>query len=255
MPTRSTRPTIGIVAARYLRPNTTSSYLAGIGERYVYAVEAAGGIPMLIHLTNDAEVLDAHYERCDALLFAGGGDVDPAHFGAAPHPQLGVVEELRDTVELALARRAAADGKPLLGICRGIQLLNVALGGTLYQDIPAELPGALDHYASRGATGRAYLAHPVALAEDAWLAERLQTAEIPANTFHHQALRDLAPGLRMAGRAPDGVIEAVEGTGPGFVLGVQCHPEELWDGAEPRWAGMFKGFVEQARSWNVERRA
>ena len=202
------RPTIGIVAARYLRPNTASAYLAGIGERYIQAVEAAGGIPLLLHLTRDAEVLDAHYRRCDALLFAGGGDVAPAHFGAVPHPKLGVVEELRDEVELALARRAAADGMPLLGICRGIQLLNVALGGTLYQDIPAELP---------------------------------------ANTFHHQALRDLAPSLRMTGQSPDGVIEAVEGSGPSFVLGVQCHPEEMWDVIEPRWARLFQGFVDVAR--------
>src|SRR5262245_13243909 len=153
------RPTIGIICSRYSR--SEASVLAGIGEQYVRAIEAAGGIPLLIHLTRDTAVLDAHYRRCDALLFAGGGDVDPKHFGAAPHPQLGAVEELRDEVELALARRAAGDGLPLLGICRGIQLLNVALGGTLYQDIPADLPGALDHYASRNGHDRAHLAHPV----------------------------------------------------------------------------------------------
>ena len=241
------RPIIGIVAARYLRPGATGSFLSGIGEKYVYAVEAAGGIPLLIHLTRDAEALDVLYRHCAALLFAGGGDVDPARYNAEPHPQLGAVEDLRDEVELALAQRALAEGRPVLGICRGIQVLHVALGGTLYQDIPAELPGALDHYASRTAPERAHLAHPVALAEDSWLAERLGTPEIPANTFHHQALRDVAPGLRVTGRAPDGVIEAVEGTGAGFVAGVQCHPEELWHTAEPRWARLFQGFVEVAR--------
>src|SRR5262249_23647691 len=141
------RPTIGIICSRYTRP--AASTFAGIGEPYIRAIEAAGGIPLLIHLTRDAAVLDAHYQRCDALLFAGGGDVDPRHLGGLRHPQLGTVEELRDEVELALARRAAADGLPIMGICRGIQLLNVALGGTLYQDIAAEWPGALDHYASR----------------------------------------------------------------------------------------------------------
>jgi putative glutamine amidotransferase len=239
------RPAIGIVCGRYLR--TGASALAGIGEKYLSAVEAAGGIPLLIHLTADPVVLEAHYQRCDALLFAGGGDVDPAHYGAAAHPQLGTIEPLRDDVELALARRAAEAGKPLLGICRGIQLLNVALGGTLYQDIPAELPAALDHYASRKDPDRAHLAHPLALAPDSWLAMQLGTRELAVNTFHHQALRDVAPGLRVTGRAPDGVIEAVEAAGPGFAVGVQCHPEELWEQADTRWARVFAGFAEVAR--------
>jgi putative glutamine amidotransferase len=239
------RPTIGIICSRYTR--SASSTFAGIGEQYILAIEAAGGIPLLIHLTRNDVVLDALYRRCDALLFAGGGDVDPMHFGAAPHPQLGAIEELRDEVELKLARRAAADGTPVLGICRGIQLLNVALGGTLYQDIPAELPSALDHYASRNGPNRAHMAHTVALEPDSWLATQLGVTELPANTFHHQALRDIAPGLRVTGRAPDGVIEAVEGTGANFVVGVQCHPEELWERADPRWTRVFEEFVSTAR--------
>jgi putative glutamine amidotransferase len=239
------RPIIGVICSRYVRTGTGA--LAGIGEKYLQAVEAGGGIPMLIHLTHDPIVLAAYYQRCDALLFAGGGDVDPLHYGAAPHPQLGAVDPLRDHVELALARRAGADGKPLLGICRGIQLLNVALGGTLYQDIPAELPGALDHYASQDGADRAHRAHLLALEAGSWLAERLGVVELPVNTFHHQALRDLAPGLRTTGRAPDGVIEAVESDGSGFVVGVQCHPEELWEHADQRWARLFAGFVEVAR--------
>jgi putative glutamine amidotransferase len=239
------RPTIGIVCSRYLRAG--ASTIAGIGEKYLYAVEAAGGIPLLIHLTANPAVLEAHYQRCDALLFAGGGDVDPAHYHTAAHPQLGTIEPLRDDVELALARRAAEAGKPLLGICRGIQLLNVALGGTLYQDIPAELPAALDHYASRKDPNRAHMAHPLTLAPDSWLARQLGTTELTVNTFHHQALRDVAPGLRVTGRAPDGVIEAVEATGRTFAAGVQCHPEELWEQADTRWARMFAGFAEVAR--------
>jgi putative glutamine amidotransferase len=247
MPTdhATSRPTIGIICSRYVR--SAGSVLAGIGEKYVLAIEAAGGIPLLIHLTSDAVVLDAHYRRCDGLLFAGGGDVDPIHFGMAPHPQLGAVEALRDEVELALARRAAADALPLLGICRGIQLLNVALGGTLYQDIPAEIPGALDHYASRNGPDRAHMAHTITLEQDSWLATQLGATELPTNTFHHQALREIAPGLRVTGHAPDGVIEAVEASGPGFVAGVQCHPEELWEQADPRWARMFEAFAGVAR--------
>jgi len=241
------RPTVGIIAARHPRPDNKNVIIAGIGEKYVLAIESAAGAPLLIHLTHDAAVLDGLYRHCDALLFAGGGDVDPGHFGAAPHPNLGTVDPLRDEVELALARRALADGRPMLGICRGIQVLNVALGGTLYQDIPAELPGALDHYASLRARDRGHMAHPIALEADSWLAEQLGAAEVPANTFHHQSVRDVARGLRVTGRAPDGVIEAVERTNGGFVVGVQCHPEELWERAEPRWARMFQGFVAATR--------
>jgi putative glutamine amidotransferase len=246
MTTRTeSRPMVGIIGTRHPRPG--SSMLAGFGEKYLLAIEAAGGIPLLIHLTHDTEVLDAHYQRCDGLLFAGGGDVDPAYYGAAPHPNLGTVEPLRDEVELALARRAAGDGVPMLGICRGIQLLNIALGGTLYQDIPAELPGALDHYASSAAPEHAHLAHPLTLATDSWLAARLETTALPVNSYHHQALCDVAPGLRVTAYTADGIVEAVEGVGPNFVIGVQCHPELLWEDADPRWARLFAGFVDMAR--------
>lgn len=241
------RPIIGIIAKRYLWPGSANTWVAGIGERYVRAVEGAGGIPLLIALSEDAAVLDRLYGLCAGLLFAGGGDVDPRHFGAEPHPNLGTIEPLRDEVELALARRALEDQKPMLGICRGVQLLNVALGGTLYQDIPAELAGAADHYASRNLPDRSHAAHAIELDRDSWLAERLGVEPIEVNTFHHQSLKEIAPGLRVVGRAPDGVVEAVEGTGAGFVVGVQCHPEEMWDVAEPRWARVFQGFVEQAR--------
>ncbi len=242
----SKRPIIGVIGALFERRN--ASTISGISHSYLAAVEAAGGIPLLVHLTDDQEALDAHYQRCDGLLFCGGGDIAPVHYGQPPHPLLGAVEELRDRVELRLARRAVADRKPALGICRGIQLLNVALGGTLYQDINAELPGTLDHRESSQRNDRAYLAHSLSLERDSWLAERLGATEIAVNTLHHQAVRDVAPGLRIVGRAPDGVIEAVEGTGDAFVIGVQCHPEELWQSAEPRWQRLFAGFVERAAS-------
>jgi len=239
------RPVIGIPCSIY--PDSWFTPANGNAISYLRAIEAAGGIPSLTHLTDDAEVLDAHYDRCDALLLAGGEDVDPACYGAAPHPRLGTTNPQQDEVEIALARRAVAEGRPVLGICRGVQLLNVALGGTLYQDIPAELPGALAHDESTERRDMSYLAHPVALEADSWLAGRLDASEILVNTLHHQALRDVAPGLRVTGRAPDGVVEAVEGTSSGFVLGVQCHPEELWERADRRWARLFEGFVAVAR--------
>jgi putative glutamine amidotransferase len=245
----ATRPIIGIITSRYAR--TTGYIVLGIGENYVRAIEAAGGVPMLLHLTDDQGVLDALYRRCDALLFAGGEDVDPAHYGAPRHPKLGTVVPLRDEVELALARRAAAERKPMLGICRGIQVLNVALGGTLYQDIPAELPAASDHYATAAAGDRSATPHTMELAPGSWVAEQLGATSIAVNTLHHQSVRDTAPGLVVTGTSPDGVIEAFESAGDGFIVGVQCHPEELVGPGDPRWRNLFRAFVQVAAEASV----
>src|SRR5690242_8669213 len=192
---RMRRPIVGIPCSIY--PDSWYTPANGNAISYLRALEAAGGIPALIHLTHDEEVIDAHYARCDAILFAGGEDVGPAHYGAAPHPKLGPTNPGQDELEIALARRAVADRKPVLGICRGIQLLNVALGGTLYQDIPSEVAGALDHSESTARRDMSHLAHPIALAEDSWLAGRLDASDLIVNTLHHQALRDIAPGLRV----------------------------------------------------------
>jgi putative glutamine amidotransferase len=241
---RNSRPVIGIPCGVY--PDSWFTPTNGNAISYLRAIEAAGGIPSLVHLSRDPEVLDVHYQRCDALLLAGGEDIHPSSYDAEPHPQLGQTNTFQDEVELSLARRAAAEHKPLLGICRGIQTLNVALGGTLYQDIPSEIPAALDHNESTARRDMAHLAHTIALEADSWLAEQLDADELLVNTLHHQALRAVAPRLRVVARAPDGVIEAVEGSGSGLIVGVQCHPEELWGRADPRWARVFAAFVAAA---------
>jgi putative glutamine amidotransferase len=243
MPAR--RPLIGVIAKQ------TRDQLAGIGETYLHALEAAGATPMLLHLTSTQPVIDDLYARCDALLFAGGGDVAGHYFGEEHHPNAGAPEVLRDAVELALVRRAAADRLPIAGICRGLQVINIALGGTIYQDLDSQLPTALDHRASSKHPARAYLAHPLRIAADSWLATRLGTTAIAANTHHHQSLKAIAPGLRVTATAPDGVVEAAEGTGAQFIVAVQCHPEDLWDGAEPRWRGFFDGFVAEVQRRNA----
>ncbi len=239
------RPIIGIPCSIY--PDSWYTPANGNAISYLRAIEAAGGIPALIHLTRDAGVIDMHYARCDAFLFAGGEDVDPSFYHAARHPKLGKTNPLQDEVEIELARRARADGKPILGVCRGMQLLNIAFGGTLYQDLPSELASPINHSLSTERLDMSYLAHPITLRRDTWLAERLDVDELAVNTLHHQGLRDVAPGLRAVGHAPDGLIEAVEGTGPGLIVAVQCHPEELWERTDRRWARVFEGFVETAR--------
>ncbi len=239
------RPVIGIPCSMYGDAWYTPA--TGVTVSYVRAVEAAGGVPLLIPLTRNPETIDAHYQRCNGLLLAGGEDVGPERYGHTAHPKLGKPDPLRDELEIELTRRAAADGKPILGICRGIQLLNVALGGTLYQDIPAEYTGALNHEESTQQRNMSHLAHPIAIEPDSWLAGALDTTDSVVNTLHHQALRDVAPLLRVIARAADGLIEGVEGCGPAFMLGVQCHPEELWERVDPRWARVFAGFVAATR--------
>lgn len=241
------RPVIGIPCSVY--PDSWYTPANGNAVSYLRAVEAAGGIPALIHLTGDAEVLGAHYDRCDALLFAGGEDVDPSFYHAERHPMLGKPNPLQDEVEIDLARRARADAKPILGVCRGIQVLNVAFGGTLYQDLPSQLGSPLNHNLSTDLRDMSYLAHPINLAADSWLAQRLDTDTLTVNTLHHQGLRVLATGLRAVAHAPDGLTEAVEGSGPGFIVALQCHPEELWERADRRWSRVFEGFIAAARDF------
>lgn len=214
---------------------------------YLQAIEDAGGIPLLIHLTGDEAVLRTLYNACAGILLPGGADIDPQEYGEAPHPQLGEVDRLRDAVELRLARWARADRKPILGICRGIQVLNVALGGTLYQDIGSQFTTSIEHRESGLRRNWEHLAHAIQVSGDSWLAEHLGTTELDVNTLHHQAIKDLAPGLRATAHAPDGIIEAVEWTGDQYIVGIQCHPERLWQEVDLRWRRVFGGFVEVCR--------
>lgn len=222
----------------------------GHRQTYVDAVLRAGGAPLLLPPVQDEPTLHALYARLDGVLLAGGGDIEPKHYGAEPHPRLGTIDALRDTAELPLARWAVADGKPILGICRGIQVLNVALGGTLYQDIPSQVATELQHNLSYEQQDWTYPAHTMRIAPDSRLAQALGLLELPTNSLHHQAVCDVAPGLRAVAWAPDGVIEGLEGTSSSFVLGVQGHPEALQAAADPRWQALFRAFVASCASFS-----
>lgn len=218
------RPLIGITPM--LREHERWGELSVMPSTYVGAIAAAGGIPLVLppQRTGVAELVAA----LDGILLSGGGDIDPARYGEREvHPKTYGISDLRDEFELTLLEAALARDVPLLAICRGIQVLNVGLGGTLYQDVPDQFPGALLHEQERTVENTSEPAHTVLPVPGSLLAEVYGPEPIATNTYHHQAIKQVGRGLRIAGRAEDGLIEAVEGTEGRFVLGVQWHPEMM----------------------------
>ncbi len=233
------RPIVGVTLGTGDRPGRHA-----IRDDYLRSVERAGAIPLLL-----APVSPDHAARLlrqvDGILLSGGGDVDPALYGQKPHPRLGRVDRARDDFEVALARAALERDVPILAICRGQQLLNVATGGTLVQDIPSELGGAGEHDAPGGRRRRS---HVVELLPQTRLRAILGRDTVAVNSFHHQAVDRLGAGLAPAGRCPeDGVVEALEAAGRRFVVAVQWHPESFWD--QPvSFQPLFDAHVEACRS-------
>jgi len=216
-----TRPLIGITS--YLDKTRPLAYCA-LKESYVEAVKTAGGIPVILPVV-DPEMAGALLERIDGLLFSGGGDIAPWLFGQEPAPGIGAWDTRRDAFELALCREAWERHIPMLGICRGCQVMNVALGGSLIQDIGRTVADALLH---DSAVPPEELAHEIELA-DGSRAERLfGTRRLRVNSFHHQAVDRPAPVLEITGRSADGVVEALEAKDGRFAVALQFHPEGLF---------------------------
>jgi putative glutamine amidotransferase len=211
-------------------------------QSYVKAVIQAGGVPILIPSLITEDGWDALYCRLDGILFSGGGDIGLEHFSGEPHPRIDGVDLARDSIELNLVQTATADGKPFLGICRGCQVVNVALGGTLYTHIPDQLPNALDH--DYPGNKRAILVHEVKIEEATHIAEIYGEPIIQVNSLHHQGLKEIGPSLRVAGYSPDGLVEAIELPDHPFGLAVQWHPEWLTDQESTR--KLFRKFVESS---------
>jgi len=212
----------------------------GLSEAYVRAVERAGGLPVLIPLGLSEASLRSLYARLDGLLFSGGGDVSPDAFDGGSHEKVFGVDPDRDRVEMTLIHWAVGDDKPFLGVCRGVQVMNVALGGSLFLDI-SQISGAGMHTFYPGYR-RDHLAHPVAVEEESLLARSVGAPIVKVNSLHHQAIKEPAPDLRVVARAPDGVIEAAELPGHAFALGVQWHPECL--PRSPAARQLFRTFVK-----------
>ena len=218
-----------------------------MSQRYVQMLVTAGAVPWVIPLLEgDEATLRAIYEHIDGLFLPGGVDVDPSAYGEARGPHCQRTDPARDWTELLLVRWALAEGKPVLAVCRGAQLLNVAVGGSLYQDVGAQHPAAIKHdYFPIDGRRRDERTHDVRIAAGSRLARLLETEALSVNSMHHQGIARLAPGLAAVATSPDGLIEGVEANDGPFVLGVQWHPEDLVE-VDPRMRRLFEGFITAA---------
>jgi putative glutamine amidotransferase len=234
------KPLIGITTYNGNSPNDNP--ITAVQHTYIRAVTQAGGLPVLIPTILSEEDFYDLYSRLQGIMFTGGGDVSLKYFDGADHVRISFVDESRDVAEISLLKKAVDDGKPLLGICRGVQVMNVALGGTLFTHIAEQVKGALDHdYPGDLFTA---IVHPVNVDETARAAEIFGETLLHVNSLHHQGLKDIAPSLKVAGHAPDGIVEIVEIPDHPYAVGVQWHPEWLTD--QPVMRRLFKSFVDAA---------
>jgi putative glutamine amidotransferase len=215
-----------------------------LGDRYLNAVRAAGGMPVILAPVGPDEV-QTLIGRLDAIMLSGGPDLHPSAYGAPEHLELGPTEPELDRFELELTRAALTRGMPVLGICRGMQVLNVALGGSLHQHLP-DLAGETEHRQQRP---NSEPTHRVTLGRDSRLMKVIGRRHLEVNSFHHQGLHTLGKGLSIAGHAPDGQIEAIEVPGRRFTFGVQWHAECLTE--RPEQLALFRGLVRAARGHDV----
>jgi putative glutamine amidotransferase len=238
------KPLIGCTTYRKISDQSPPIDILGLMPAYLDAIVAAGGVPVMIPLGLSDDDLREIIQQMDGILLPGGGDIEPSAYHGEGHPTVGSVDEDRDRVEFTVARTAVAQQKPLLSICRGLQVLNVALGGSLWQDVELLMPQAM-HHEHHGSHPRNYLAHTVNIEPDSLLARQLGCTETAVNSLHHQGIQRLADSLRATAVAPDGLIEGVEVIGHPYAVGVQWHPENIIQNA-PHMLGLFQGLVEAA---------
>jgi putative glutamine amidotransferase len=234
-------PLIGITT--YRQTNDEGNKLFSLAETYVRAVAQAGGIPVLIPLGIPNNHLKEIPSQLNGMLFSGGGDVSPDVYSSDNHPEVKFVDRDRDRVEIQLVLEAIHVRKPILGICRGLQVINVALGGTLLTHIPDQLEGALNHPHILG-NPRDHLVHEVVITTDSNLSDILGQSRLMVNSLHHQGVETLASGLIPTAHSADGLVEGFELDGYPYGLAVQWHPE--WLTAYEPMRALFRSFVEAA---------
>lgn len=212
---------------------------------YIQAIIRAGGIPLIlpIGIGDDVEQI---LSMLDGIVFSGGGDLNPLLFNEEPHASLGEVTPSRDVVEMKLANGALELDKPILGICRGAQILSIVAGGTIYQDIHNQYDKAVFQHSQKAP--KEHCSHTVQVAANSLLHSIVGSDTIHVNSFHHQSIKQVPIGFKLSGVAPDGIIEAIEGIGKKFVLGVQWHPEQLAMVGDTNSIKMFERLIEKSSS-------
>lgn len=238
------RPIIGIPSRE--QELARGDTQVGVLPHYINSISAAGGVPVLLPLITEELALKEAYAVLHGILLTGGEDIDPFLYGEKPHEKLGKIDPRRDSLESALIRWAKDDKKPLMAICRGMQLLNVTLGGSLIQDLEAQC-GLRGYSNERGEKK----SNQIMNLTDGRISKLLGRNQICINVSHHQAIKEVAPELKVVGRDQNGVIEAVEHNGDWFCIGLQCHPEALWQGDSPEFLELFREFVQESGSFKL----
>lgn len=215
---------------------------AYVNSTYVKGVLRAGGLPVIIPCFGDSDVIERHVQVCDAFLFSGGGDIDPSLYGEEPNSRLGAIDPELDDFQIKLYLAAEKAEKPILGICRGLQIINTAREGSLYQDIHDQIPQAIQHLQEGK---RSHSVHKAFIEAGTQLADVIGLPVVSVNSLHHQSVRLLGAGLKVTAKAGDGVIEAIESESKQKIIGVQWHPEDMIDQSEVM-NNLFNWLVEQA---------
>ncbi|MFL5488788.1 MAG: gamma-glutamyl-gamma-aminobutyrate hydrolase family protein [Gemmatimonadaceae bacterium] len=239
---RKPAPACTVAVTAGIRPDGDTNRVR-LTAAYVTALENAGLVPLIVPPLSSADAASAVLDSVAGLVLTGGEDVDPARYGEQRHAKVRSVNAARDATEAALIEEARARGTPVLAICRGIQILNVALGGTLVQDISSECNTNIVHDEEGPRDSRS---HEVSIEPGSLIAKAVGTEHLTVNSFHHQSVKRVADGMRVTARSPDGVIEGLESTEDDWwVMAVQWHPEEMNESPEPWDRGLFKAFARQ----------
>lgn len=237
------RPLIGLIPSY-----DSAEDRQAVNMRYVRAVLQAGGAPFVLPLCDDAETVQRFAQLCDGVLFTGGDDVHPRYYGCCLHEHCGTLTPIRDSFEIAFAKEFLKSDKPFLGICRGIQLINVMYGGTLYQDICAEYKAGCAH---RQSAPYNVPFHKAVLLRDGMLSKLYKAEVLDVNSMHHQSVKALGKHLSAEAFAPDGVVEALSASDRAFGVAVQWHPEHLAEAGDIASLNLFRAFVEAAKHTQV----
>lgn len=239
------RPIIGVTT--FLSEKSTYS---SVGRDYIDSVFAAGGLPVNVPILHNETDYNHYVDIIDGILFTGGNDIAPYFYGENPIKEVHSISSIRDKYEFSLFQRAYEKNMPIFGICRGIQLLNVALGGSLYQDINSQCPGSLGHYPEH--TSRDEFYHSVQISKNSKLHEIFGEEQIYTNSFHHQSVKKLGNNLVATAFSQDGIIEAVESTEERYLVGVQWHPECMTK-RHPMFVKLFSQFVQASSDYKQRR--